>query len=580
MRGIPMVIEFHRCAAAKLSRGGKPIAFCILVAALLAGGLTGCREAADIVVEPDPVGGPTLMRRLTESQYRATVADIFGPDVPVVARFERGLRSHGLIAVGTSEAGISSFSIEQYDSAAQSIADTVLSEGRRKDFVPCVPRSEAEFDRACASAFIERYGPLLFRRTLTKEQVERFVSVARLGSLELDDFYAGLKYALVGMMTSPEFLLRIERIESEPTRNGTYQLDSYSKATRVSYFLTNSTPDRELLRAAEAGELSTGSGLERQVDRLIASPHFHRAVRAFFRDMLEFELFDDLAKDSEIYPAFNSVVAADAQEQTLRNITHHLIDQEGDYRDLFTLRETFLTRPLGIVYRMPVVTRNGWEKASFPEDSDRRGIQSHISFLALHSHPGRSSPTLRGKALRNIFLCQEVPDPPPDVIFNAVLDSSNTSMPTARDRLHLHNTEPACAGCHKVMDPVGLALENYDGLGTYRVRENGALIDASGFIDGTSYADAKGLAQALRDHSETPRCVVEKMYRFAVGRDTVWKERAYMDYLIAAFGVDGYRLPHLMRVIALSDNFFAIATPPGVDGGYARVNVPVKSDQL
>ncbi|NHO68575.1 DUF1585 domain-containing protein, partial [Aestuariicella hydrocarbonica] len=131
---------------------------------------------------------------------------------------------------------------------------------------------------------------------------------------------------------------------------------------------------------------------------------------------------------------------------------------------------------------------------------------------------------------------------------------------TARERLQAHRTEPSCAGCHKIMDPLGLTLENFDGLGTYRTAENNAVIDASGSLDGIDFNDAQGLGQALHDHPETPRCLVEKMYRYAVGRDTVWDERYYMDYLIARFQADGYRVPELMRTIALSKNFFAIAT--------------------
>jgi len=130
------------------------------------------------------------------------------------------------------------------------------------------------------------------------------------------------------------------------------ELGLYSKAERLSYFLTNSTPDEELLRAIEAGALDTDSGLARQVHRLIAAPAFEESSRAFFADMLEFELFADLTKDLEIYPAFNSQVAADAQEQTLREISRHLIENNGDYRDLFTLRETALTRCLSVIYRL------------------------------------------------------------------------------------------------------------------------------------------------------------------------------------------------------------------------------------
>src|SRR3546814_8548300 len=129
-------------------------------------------------------------------------------------------------------------------------------------------------------------------------------------------------------------------------------LDGYSKSTRLSYFLINSTPDAELLRAAAAGELDSRRGVAKQVDRLIASPQFERGVRAFFYDMLQFDLFSDLSKDPQIYPAYNSTVAADAQEQTLRTITQLLVKQDGDYRDLFTTRDAWLQRALGVVYRV------------------------------------------------------------------------------------------------------------------------------------------------------------------------------------------------------------------------------------
>lgn len=531
----------------------------VLALVVLFASLQGCsNDSKELLLEPEVVGGPTLLRRITESQYRSSIATIFGPEVPVVARFERPLRAHGLIAVGTSEAGLSPFAMEQYDVAAQGVADFILAPENRINYLPCEPLEGSGVELECVSALIDKYGPLLFRRPLTYEQRERYLSIVESGTARLGDVYQGLRYALIGMMTAPEFLLRIERAVEDPERPFLRQLDSYSKAARLSFFLNNTTPDAQLLQAAANGELEDEQGLLKQVDRLLASPNFEFALREFFRDMLEFELFDDLAKDSEIYPAFNSEVAADAQEQTLRDIIRILITENGDYRRLFTLGETDMTRALGIIYRQPVARRDGWEQVPLSEDGSRIGIQSHVSFLALHAHPGRSSPTLRGEALRNIFLCQEVPDPPPDVNFSAIQEASNGAMSTARERLSAHNTEPACAGCHKVMDPLGLALENYDGLGAFRERENKALIDTTGFLDGVSYSDASGLARALETHPETPRCLVEKLYRFGVGRDTVWKERAYMDYLISMFEQAEYRVPALMRIIATSENFFAI----------------------
>ncbi|GGB87349.1 hypothetical protein GCM10011494_02120 [Novosphingobium endophyticum] len=508
--------------------------------------------------EPDPVGGPTVLRRLTETQYRATIADVFAPDIPVNARFEKPVRYEGLVAIGTGTSGMSPFAMEQYDTAAQGIAAAVLSAKRRKDFLPCLPANAKAFHEECAREFLSDVGLMLFRRPLSATEVSRYVGLARRTQEQLGNFYTGLELSLYTMLVSPEFLFRIEQAKPGAD-DGTGELDAYSKAARLSYFLTNSTPDRELLRAAGEGELDSRWGLSRQVDRLMASDRFEGAVEAFFADMLQFDRFDELSKDPAIYPAFNSDVIADAQEQTLRTIVNHLVTEDADYRDLFTTRETFLTRPLGVIYRTPVPTRGDWEHVVFANDANRAGIQSHVSFLALHSHPGRSSPTLRGYAVRQVFLCQHVPDPPANVDFSAVEENAHQKNSTARDRLVMHSTEPSCAGCHKVMDPLGLTMEQYDGVGTFRTRENGAFIDTSGSLDGTDFNTTAGLAQALRNHPETPRCVAERMFKAAVGRDITWGERAYLDWLDEQFADDGYRVPELMRRIALSRNFFAVS---------------------
>jgi len=326
----------------------------------------------------------------------------------------------------------------------------------------------------------------------------------------------------------------------------------------LSFFLTNSTPDAELLRAAGAGELDNEAGLARQVDRLMASPRYASAVRAFFADMLEFDRFGDLAKDPVIYPAYNSTVSADAQEQTLRTLTNLLVTQAGDYRDIFTTRQTNLTRSLGAVYTIPVATRNGWESREYPATTGRAGILTDVSFLALHSHPGRSSSTLRGKAIRQIFMCQAVPDPPPNVDFSVVQDPSNTAMPTARDRLEAHRTQPTCAACHRLMDPLGLTLENFDGVGSFRTQENGATIDASGTLDGAEFNSAQGLGQALHDSPQTSRCLVQRMYSSGIGRGVGANDRPYLDFLNQSFAANGHRVPDLMRTIALSRSFYAI----------------------
>jgi len=505
--------------------------------------------------EPDPVGGPPMVRRLTEDQYRNSISDIFGSDIEVAGRFESPLRAHGLIAIGTGQAGISPFAVEQYEASAQAISAAVMSEERRGQFLDCDPVQARQFNRECAARFFAETGRMLFRRPLSDAQTEHFVSLAQDGASQLDDFHEGIRLGLYAMLVAPDFLFRIERVDpQDPSR-----LDPYSRAERLSFFLTNAPPDDELLQAAQDGELGRTRGVRAQAERLIASDRFESAVRSFFADMMEFDAFDELSKDPEIYPAFNSDLAHDAQEQTLRTIAEHVVAEDGDYRDLFTLRETFLTRALGVVYRTPVPAAQGWQAVRFAPDAGRAGIQSHVSFLALHAHPGRSSPTLRGYALRQVFLCQEVPDPPANVNFTAIEEHVGEANVTARDRLSIHNTEPSCAGCHKVMDPLGLALESYDGLGTSRTHENGELIDLAGELDGTAFSTPDGLAQALRDHPETPRCLAQRMYTSAVGRDIEWDERYYLDWLIEEFADDGHSVRDLMRRIATSENFFTVA---------------------
>ncbi len=528
------------------------------VATLLFTSIPQASGTAQAVAEEVQAGGPPLVRRLTEHQYRTTIEDIFGADIAVVGRFERALRSDGLLAVGTSEAGLSAFAIEQYNISARSIAAEVLSASRRDGFLPCKVEDARTFNTACAREFVADYGLRLFRRPLSDAEEAVYVSLAENAHATLGDFYRGLEFALTGLLVAPDFLLRVEHAVPDSARPGRHRLDDYSSATRLSYFLTGAAPDTELLAAAGAGRLREAAELEKQVDRLMASPRFESTVRDFFADMLHFDLFADLAKDAVIYPAFNSDVAADAREQTLRTVTHHLLDNNGDYRDLFTTRAAPLTRSLGMVYQLPVAARHGWAMSEFPASSGRAGIQSQVSFLALHSHPGRSSPTLRGRAIREIFLCQHVPDPPADVDFTGINDTANPDRPTARDRLEIHRTQPICAACHTLMDPIGLTLENFDGLGIYRTRENNMPIDVSGALDGREFNAATGLGQALHDHPQTTACLVDKLYRYGVGRNVASAEQDYLQQLNEVFSASGYQLPALVRHLATSPGFYAV----------------------
>lgn len=508
--------------------------------------------------EPPTTGGPIVVRRLTEAQYRNIIADVFGPQIVVAGRFDPIVRTEGLLTVGAGRASVTPSGVERLTAMAYAIAQQVVAPGNRELLIPCEPKNAATADEACSTKFFQQAGRLLYRRAIGPEDIATPVKIATKAAIVRQDFYGGLAYGLQAMLTSPEFLFIAETAVPDPEDKSRQQLDGYSRAARLSFLLWNTTPDETLLAAAERGQLDDPDAVEAQVDRLMQSPRFEQGVRAFFTDMLSLDDFSTLEKDSVIYPAFGLRAAEDSREQVLRTLVDELLERDGDYRNIFTTRRTFMTSALGVVYRVPVANPAGWAPYEFAEDDPRAGIQTQLSFVALHSHPGKSSPTLRGKAIRELLLCQKVPDPPGNVNFDNFNDP-NSPNKTARMRLVAHATEPACAGCHKLMDPIGLALENFDGAGQIRLTENGETIDTSGDLNGHKFTDARGLGAAMRDDPAATSCVVRRAYSYAAGRPIQSGERAWITDLEAKFADDGYKLRPLLRRIAVSDALQTIA---------------------
>jgi hypothetical protein len=543
-----------RANKAERSRFRKAALAGVAVAAVAATAFANLGNAQDKSIQ-------AAIYRVTAEQYKNIIADVFGRSVTIGGRFEPGMRVDGLIASGASVASVSGSSLEQYDNIARDVADQVTSEKLRATLLPCTPAAKSAPDDACASQFFSAAGQLLFRRPLTGDELKKFVDVANKSAVSAKNFYTGVASGLSMMLVAPEFLFWREI--AVPTKDG-YELDPYSKATKLSFFLWNSAPDEELLRAAGKGELDTEKGLRKQVDRLLHSPRLEAGVRAFFEDYLHFDAFANVAKDAAIYPNFTSEVSDAAQEQTLRTIVDHLLVRNGDYRDLFTTRHTFVTPLLGTVYGVPVAkdSPNGapddWRPYEYPATSPQAGILTHASFLSLHSHPGRSSPTIRGKALREVFLCQKVPDPPGNVEFNILQDTTNPVYKTAKARLDAHATEAMCTGCHKITDPLGLALENFDTASAFRTRENGEVLDTKGTLDGIAFTDAPSLGKALHDHPRVSKCFTQRMYQYGIGRQISKADNAWIETLTKDFAQNGYRVRDLLRSIVLSDKFYEV----------------------
>jgi hypothetical protein len=517
---------------------------------------------ASLAADDKPTGGDAVTRRLSQEQYRQVVADLFGPSIKVGGRFEPDIRRDGLLAMGASQVAVTASGLEEYDKIARNVAAQVVSEAHRDTLIPCKSANAKAADDACASQFLSETGKMLYRRPLTPDELQSRVKVANDAAVGLKDFYSGLGISLSTMMVSPKFLFRQEIAEADPDHAGQYRMDAFSKASQLSFFLWDAAPDPELLAAAEHGDLNTDKGLAKQVDRMIASPRLQNGVRAFFTDMLGFDEFQTLAKDSMIFPKFNTKVARDAQEQTLRTVTNLLLNEKGDYRDIFTTRKTYLSPLLASVYGVPFVApAGGWARYEFPEGDPRAGIVSQVSFVALHSHPGRSSPTLRGKAVREVLLCQRVPTPPANVNFTLVQDTKNPQYKTARARLGAHATDATCAGCHKIMDPIGLGLEAFDSGGSLRSNENGEVLDTHGELDGMKFTDASGLAKAVHDDPAAPSCVVTRASSYGLGRLPAKGETEWVKALQKDFQADGYRFPALLRRIATSPEFYRVAPP-------------------
>jgi hypothetical protein len=519
--------------------------------------LAGCGQS-----EPEISGAPPDMRRLTDEQYVNAITDIFGPQIKAESQGDPLFRTEGLLAVGARSARITPSGFDRYYSQARTISQRVVSPENRASVFPCEPKDAATADDSCAHLYFAKIGRLLYRRPLTPAEVQTPTNAASEAAEVSGDFYRGIAVGLAGMLTTTKFLFIIDSTEPDPDRAGNERLTTFAKASRLSFLLWNTTPDEMLLTAAEKGELHTKEGVQRQVDRMMASHRLDTGVRAFFADFLGFDQYETLEKDSIIYPAFTIRVAEDAKEQVLRTIIDHLILRNQDYRGLFTTRQTFLTGALARIYRVPTKrpAEGAWIPFEFPEDDPRAGILTQVGFSALASHPGRSSPTLRGKAIRESVLCQKVPDPPGDVDFS-LFEDPNSPNKTARERLTAHRTAPACAGCHKITDPIGLALENLDGIGQLRTTENGVLIDASGDLDGIPFTDAAGLGVAVSTNPATTSCVTHRLASYALGRSIGNSDRDLMKHLEQGFENDGYNFPALLRRIAYSDALFTISAP-------------------
>jgi len=502
-----------------------------------------------------PSPQPPVLRLLTARQYREAVSGIFGPEIVIPDRFPPEIRRSGLIALGRSKETITPSGMERYIGMATTISQQAMSESHRERLVKCSASVTQIETRRCEQKFLQRVASQLFRREVLEEEIVQRGEILQRSKNSTTAELPETQAVLTSLLLSPEFLFRIEELAENSSGDLDGMLSDETLATKISYLLVNQAPDDELRKAAARGELQDEQLLASQVDRLLESPGVREGLGAFFADMFRLRDLPQASKDVGIYPAFDRQLVEDAREQTLLVVLDHVVDQNRDYRDLFTTSKTYLNRTLGPLYRVPVYNETGWEPREFPPGHLRSGILSHPSFHIQHSHEDRSSATLRGQFVRETFLCKPVPPAPADVDFSLFDDDENPDQATARDRLAAHSSEGSCRACHRLTDPIGLGLEAFDAVGQLREYENGAIIDVSGELDGVSFESSAELGVAIRNHPELAPCLVETLYRYAAGREISIEELGTIQNLQSKFEDSGYRILPLLRAIATSEAF-------------------------
>jgi hypothetical protein len=497
-----------------------------------------------------------MLRRLTRAQFRNAVRDVFDVEVDVheldADNWTGDFAVIGAATVVTSERGV-----EQYHSAIEEAVTTVFADdARREAFIGCVPSGAA--GDPCLRGFVESMGRRAWRRPPEATEVDRLVALAENATTELDSAVEGVRWATVALFTSPNFLYRAEL--GAASADGSLRFTAYEMASRLAFLVLNSLPDTALLDAAASGTLATADGIRSAAQRLLEAPAGRQAVAAFAEEYLRLDRIALQAKDSVLFPEYGPALQA-AMVRDLRDIWEVIaFDDRASALDLFSTTKVVVNAELARLYGLDAtgLDSNTFQLLSLPADGPRVGLLGKAGFLSLFANQKEGSPTLRGKFMREVLLCTPIRPPPGNV--DIVLDEPPADQPqTKRDRLELHRSEPVCATCHALMDPLGLPLESFDAIGRYRTTELGLPIDPSGEFDGTPVADARELGFTIGSSDAIAECLVRKYYSYAVGHEERDVDGSVVQALGDAFRASGFQLRDLVLDIVTHEAFSSVA---------------------
>ena len=425
---------------------------------------------------------------------------------------------------------------------------------RRRIFTcrPAAPRDE----NACAGAIIDRLGTAAYRRPLTGGDRRALMALYE-GGAAGGGFEAGVRMALEGMLASPHFVFRFEAPPTAADPADGFAVSDHALASRLSFFLWAAGPDAELIDLATAGRLSDPAVLDAQVRRMLADPRSEALATRFAAQWLRLPDLDALHPDVRTYPDFDEQLKRAMRRET-ELFFDHLVRGDRSLTELLTADYTFVNERLARHYGLSGVVGGHHRRVTRPAGDARRGVLGHGSVLALTSYADRTSPVLRGKWVMEVLLGSPPPPPPPDVPdLDDTAAADGGRLLSVRERLEQHRRSPACSSCHRMMDPIGLALEHYDVTGALRVKDNGNRIDSSGeLFDGTPVASAADLRAALLQRpSAVARTFTENLMAYALGRRVEHFDMPAVRRIAGAAEADGLRLSRFILEIVRSPAF-------------------------
>jgi hypothetical protein len=514
-------------------------------------------DPAVVVVNPPPfTPAPGLLRRLTRMQFRNALNDVFGYAVDITAldadSWDENFASIGASVVVTSDQGA-----EQYNTAIENAVNAVFSDAtKRAQFIGCTPTGQS--NDACVRGFIQKLGQRAWRRPLASAELDQYGTLAAGAATTLGSAIEGARWATVALFESPNFIYRPEL--GAPAPNGAMRFTGYEMAGRLSFLIWNSLPDQTLMDQAASGMLATADGIRSAATRMLATTAGRESAGAFAEEYLRLDRVLTQGKDLSFFPEYGPDLQA-AMVRDMRETWASLVfDDRASALDLFTTTKVVVNLNLATLYGLDTtgLTATTFKTMALPANGPRAGILSKAALLSEFANQQSGSPTLRGKFIRESLMCSAVPPPPPGVNTAAVDLPTDVPM-TKRQRLELHRSSAACAGCHSLMDPLGLPLENFDAIGKYRTTDNGLPIDPTSTFDGKPVADARELGVVASQSAAVAQCLVRKYHAYAVGYEERDADGSVLNAVASAFKASGFKLPDLILAIVTNDAFSSVA---------------------